>query len=115
MNNNNPPLTFKRFQAIVSRLELPKKPLPTITPEQMANCSMQVSENHDRHYGVPSLEELGKASFTHASCFNTNNVCSLFIVHSMMEILKPLATKDLLIDYFSNYSQPPECMSSYLA
>ncbi|XP_058253413.1 cryptochrome-2 isoform X2 [Hemibagrus wyckioides] len=59
MNNNNPPLTFKRFQAIVSRLELPKKPLPTITPEQMANCSTQVSENHDEHYAVPSLEELG--------------------------------------------------------
>ncbi|KAB5571551.1 hypothetical protein PHYPO_G00226210 [Pangasianodon hypophthalmus] len=59
MNNNNPPLTFKRFQAIVSRLELPKKPLPTITPEQMASCSTQLSENHDKHYGVPSLEELG--------------------------------------------------------
>ncbi|XP_053487278.1 cryptochrome-2 [Ictalurus furcatus] len=59
MNSNNPPLTFKRFQAIVSRLELPKKPLSTITPEQMASCSTQLSENHDEHYGVPSLEELG--------------------------------------------------------
>uniref|UniRef100_W5U707 Cryptochrome-2 n=1 Tax=Ictalurus punctatus TaxID=7998 RepID=W5U707_ICTPU len=59
MNSNNPPLTFKRFQAIVSRLELPKKPLSTITPEQMASCSTQLSENHDEHYGVPSLKELG--------------------------------------------------------
>ncbi|XP_060784235.1 cryptochrome-2 [Neoarius graeffei] len=59
LNNNNPPLTFKRFQAIVSRLELPKKPLPTVTPEQMASCSTQLSENHDEHYAVPSLEELG--------------------------------------------------------
>ncbi|TSQ92633.1 Cryptochrome-2 [Bagarius yarrelli] len=59
MNNNNPPLTFKRFQAIVSRLELPKKPLPSITPQQMASCNTQLSENHDKLYGVPSLEELG--------------------------------------------------------
>ncbi|KAF4094369.1 hypothetical protein AMELA_G00014260 [Ameiurus melas] len=59
MNSNNPPLTFKRFQAIVSRLELPRKPLSTITPEQMASCSAQLSENHDEHYRVPSLEELG--------------------------------------------------------
>ncbi|XP_072518953.1 cryptochrome-2 [Salminus brasiliensis] len=59
MNNNSPPLTFKRFQAIVNRLELPKKPLPTITQEQMAGCRTQISDNHDEHYSVPSLEELG--------------------------------------------------------
>ncbi|XP_051979060.1 cryptochrome-2-like isoform X2 [Xyrauchen texanus] len=59
MNNHSPPLTFKRFQAIVNRLELPRKPLPTITPEQMARCRTQISENHDERYGVPSLEELG--------------------------------------------------------
>lgn len=59
MNNHSPPLTFKRFQAIVNRLELPRKPLPTITQEQMARCQTQISENHDEHYGVPSLEELG--------------------------------------------------------
>ncbi|KAL7885370.1 hypothetical protein AOLI_G00056650 [Acnodon oligacanthus] len=59
MNNNSPPLTFKRFQAIVNRLELPKKPLPTITQEQMASCRTQIADNHDEHYSVPSLEELG--------------------------------------------------------
>uniref|UniRef100_A0A674NVZ0 Cryptochrome circadian regulator 2 n=1 Tax=Takifugu rubripes TaxID=31033 RepID=A0A674NVZ0_TAKRU len=42
VNNNSPPLTFKRFQTIVSRLELPRRPLPT---EQL--------------YSIPSLEELG--------------------------------------------------------
>ncbi|XP_017554325.1 cryptochrome-2 [Pygocentrus nattereri] len=59
MNSNSPPLTFKRFQAIVNRLELPKKPLPTITQEQMASCRTQIADNHDEHYSVPSLEELG--------------------------------------------------------
>uniref|UniRef100_A0A672RAF1 Cryptochrome-2-like n=1 Tax=Sinocyclocheilus grahami TaxID=75366 RepID=A0A672RAF1_SINGR len=59
MNNHSPPLTFKRFQAIVNRLELPRKPLPTITQEQMARCRTQILDNHDERYGVPSLEELG--------------------------------------------------------
>nr|VAX54216.1 cryptochrome circadian regulator 2 [Squalius aradensis] len=59
MNNHSPPLTFKRFQAIVNRLELPRKPLPTVTQEQMDRCRTQISDNHDERYGVPSLEELG--------------------------------------------------------
>ncbi|XP_066556642.1 cryptochrome-2 isoform X2 [Amia ocellicauda] len=59
LNNNSPPLTFKRFQAIVSRLGLPKKPLGTVTAEQMDRCRTDISENHDEHYRVPSLEELG--------------------------------------------------------
>lgn len=60
LNNNRPPLTFKRFQAIVSRLELPRKPLPSITPEQMDSCRVRIADNHDEHYSVPSLEELGE-------------------------------------------------------
>uniref|UniRef100_A0AAY4EBE2 Photolyase/cryptochrome alpha/beta domain-containing protein n=1 Tax=Denticeps clupeoides TaxID=299321 RepID=A0AAY4EBE2_9TELE len=59
MNNNSPPLTFKRFQAILNRLELPRKPLPAITREQMDSCRTKIADNHDEHYSVPSLEELG--------------------------------------------------------
>uniref|UniRef100_A0A8C7D7N4 Cryptochrome circadian regulator 2 n=1 Tax=Oncorhynchus kisutch TaxID=8019 RepID=A0A8C7D7N4_ONCKI len=59
MNNGSPPLTFKRFQALVNRLELPMKPLPTITQEQMGSCRTKIADNHDEHYSVPSLEELG--------------------------------------------------------
>lgn len=59
MNNNMPPLTFKRFQAIVQRLELPKKPLPSVTRQQIDSCPTEISANHDECYGVPSLEELG--------------------------------------------------------
>uniref|UniRef100_A0A4W5M007 Cryptochrome circadian regulator 2 n=1 Tax=Hucho hucho TaxID=62062 RepID=A0A4W5M007_9TELE len=58
MNNGSPPLTFKRFQALVNRLELPMKPLPTITQEQMGSCRTKIADNHDEHYSVPSLEEL---------------------------------------------------------
>ncbi|RXM28850.1 C-Jun-amino-terminal kinase-interacting protein 1 [Acipenser ruthenus] len=59
LNKNSPPLTYKRFQAIISRLELPKKPVGTVTGGQMERCRTGIAENHDEHYGVPSLEELG--------------------------------------------------------
>ncbi|CAF93039.1 unnamed protein product [Tetraodon nigroviridis] len=59
MNNNSPPLTFKRFQTIVSRLELPRRPLPSVTQQQMDKCGTPVADNHDQLYSIPSLEELG--------------------------------------------------------
>ncbi|XP_070764081.1 cryptochrome-2 [Enoplosus armatus] len=59
MNNNSPPLTFKRFQTIVSRLELPRRPLPPITQQQTDNCRTKIADNHDQLYSIPSLEELG--------------------------------------------------------
>ncbi|XP_061678938.1 cryptochrome-2 isoform X2 [Syngnathoides biaculeatus] len=59
MNNNSPPLTFKRFQTIVSRLELPRRPLPSINQKQMDKCHTKITDNHDQLYSIPSLEELG--------------------------------------------------------
>ncbi|XP_049580176.1 cryptochrome-2 [Syngnathus scovelli] len=59
MNNNSPPLTFKRFQTIVSRLELPRRPLPPINQKQMDKCQTKITDNHDQLYSIPSLEELG--------------------------------------------------------
>ncbi|XP_054475246.1 cryptochrome-2-like isoform X2 [Anoplopoma fimbria] len=58
-NNNSPPLTFKRFQTIVGRLELPRRPLPPITQQQMDKCPTKIADNHDQLYSIPSLEELG--------------------------------------------------------
>ncbi|KAM3851165.1 cryptochrome-2 [Vipera latastei] len=59
LNGHKPPLTYKRFQAIISRMDLPKKPVSTITSQQMEMCQTKIQENHDETYGVPSLEELG--------------------------------------------------------
>nr|XP_056707892.1 cryptochrome-2 [Euleptes europaea] len=59
LNGHKPPLTYKRFQAIISRMELPKKPVAAITSDQMEKCKTEILENHDETYGVPSLEELG--------------------------------------------------------
>ncbi|XP_057603902.1 cryptochrome-2 [Hippopotamus amphibius kiboko] len=59
LNGQKPPLTYKRFQAIVSRMELPRKPVGSVTGRQMEGCRADIQENHDETYGVPSLEELG--------------------------------------------------------
>ncbi|KAI2559565.1 cryptochrome circadian regulator 2 [Homo sapiens] len=59
LNGQKPPLTYKRFQAIISRMELPKKPVGLVTSQQMESCRAEIQENHDETYGVPSLEELG--------------------------------------------------------
>ncbi|XP_075693136.1 cryptochrome-2 [Rhinoderma darwinii] len=59
LNGSRPPLTYKRFQAIVSRMELPRRPVPTITRRQMEPCRGEIKNTHDKTYGVPSLEELG--------------------------------------------------------
>ncbi|XP_007436636.1 cryptochrome-2 [Python bivittatus] len=59
LNGHKPPLTYKRFQAIISRMDLPKKPVSTVTSQQMEMCKTEIQENHDDTYGVPSLEELG--------------------------------------------------------
>ncbi|XP_072473824.1 cryptochrome-2 isoform X1 [Notamacropus eugenii] len=59
LNGQKPPLTYKRFQAIISRMELPKKPVSCVTSQQMEQCQAEIQENHDDTYGVPSLEELG--------------------------------------------------------
>ncbi|XP_068117815.1 cryptochrome-2 [Hyperolius riggenbachi] len=59
LNGNSPPLTYKRFQAIVSRMELPRRPTASITRQQMEPCRAEIKSTHDETYGVPSLEELG--------------------------------------------------------
>ncbi|XP_003214689.1 cryptochrome-2 [Anolis carolinensis] len=59
LNGHKPPLTYKRFQTIISRMDLPKKPVASITHQQMEMCKTEIQDNHDETYGVPSLEELG--------------------------------------------------------
>ncbi|XP_004708484.1 cryptochrome-2 [Echinops telfairi] len=59
LNGQKPPLTYKRFQAIISRMELPRKPAGAPTGLQMESCQAEIPENHAETYGVPSLEELG--------------------------------------------------------
>ncbi|XP_020497566.1 cryptochrome-1b [Labrus bergylta] len=59
LNDGQPPLTYKRFQALVSRMEAVEHPAETITPDVIKNCVTPISDDHDHKFGVPTLEELG--------------------------------------------------------
>ncbi|KAK9967075.1 hypothetical protein ABG768_001492 [Culter alburnus] len=59
LNGGQPPLTYKRFQTLVSGMEPPEPPLDPPTQELMGNCMTPVSDDHGEKYGVPLLEELG--------------------------------------------------------
>lgn len=60
LNGGQPPLTYKRFQALINRMDAVELPAERITLETMQSCVTPVSENHDDKFGVPSLEELGE-------------------------------------------------------
>lgn len=60
LNGGQPPLTYKRFQTLISRLDPPEMPVETLSDTLMGCCVTPVSEDHGEKYGVPSLEELGK-------------------------------------------------------
>ncbi|XP_078359944.1 cryptochrome-1-like [Oculina patagonica] len=58
-NGGTPPLTYKKFLAIIRSLGPPEHPVPTLDVQLLAGCGTPVSEDHEEKYGVPSLEELG--------------------------------------------------------
>lgn len=58
LNNGMPPLTYKRFQSILSKMDPPKQPIENITAQTIGKCKTPLSEDHDEKYGVPTLEEL---------------------------------------------------------
>ncbi|GAA6101862.1 cryptochrome-1b isoform X2 [Tachysurus ichikawai] len=58
LNGGQPPLTYKCFQTIISRMDTVEIPAETITAEILSKCIMPIGDNHDERFGVPSLEEL---------------------------------------------------------
>ncbi|KAK7813749.1 hypothetical protein U0070_001455 [Myodes glareolus] len=59
LNGGQPPLTYKRFQTLISKMEPLEMPAETITSDVIGACVTPLSDDHDEKYGVPSLEELG--------------------------------------------------------
>uniref|UniRef100_A0A672L2R4 Cryptochrome-1-like n=1 Tax=Sinocyclocheilus grahami TaxID=75366 RepID=A0A672L2R4_SINGR len=59
LNGGQPPLTYKRFQTLVSSMEPPEPPLEPLSRELLGNCVTPVRDNHRERYGVPLLDELG--------------------------------------------------------
>lgn len=60
LNGGQSPLTYKRFQTLISRMDAVEVPAESITAEVMGKCTTPLSEDHDDKFGVPSLEELGE-------------------------------------------------------
>lgn len=60
LNGGQSPLTYKRFQTLISRMDPVEVPAESITAEIMGKCTTPLSDDHDDKYGVPSLEELGE-------------------------------------------------------
>ncbi|XP_077049607.1 cryptochrome-1b isoform X2 [Siphateles boraxobius] len=58
LNGGQSPLTYKRFQTLISRMGPVEISAETITAEVMGKCVTPISEDHDDKFGVPSLEEL---------------------------------------------------------
>ncbi|KAH3803257.1 hypothetical protein DPMN_156959 [Dreissena polymorpha] len=58
-NDGTPPLTFKRFQSVLSRLDPPAKPEDRITLDTICQCKTPILLAHDDKYGIPSLDDLG--------------------------------------------------------
>uniref|UniRef100_A0A6Q2YNG5 Photolyase/cryptochrome alpha/beta domain-containing protein n=1 Tax=Esox lucius TaxID=8010 RepID=A0A6Q2YNG5_ESOLU len=59
LNGGQPPLTYKRFQTLISRMDPPELPVDTLSGGLMGRCVTPVGDDHGEKYGVPSLEELG--------------------------------------------------------
>uniref|UniRef100_A0A8C3ACC1 Cryptochrome-1 n=1 Tax=Cyclopterus lumpus TaxID=8103 RepID=A0A8C3ACC1_CYCLU len=59
LNGGQSPLTYKRFQTLISRMDSVETPADSITADVMGKCRTPLSEDHDDKFGVPSLEELG--------------------------------------------------------
>ena len=54
------PLTYKRFQRILARMDPPPRPVDAITSETIGKVVTPMLLEHDDRYGVPTLEDLGK-------------------------------------------------------
>lgn len=59
-NGGKPPLTYHQFQNVVASMEPPEPLVPTVTSACIGGAYTPLKDDHDDHYGVPTLEELGE-------------------------------------------------------
>lgn len=83
MNGGQPPLTYKRFQALISCMEAVDSPAETITTQVLKNCTTPISDDHDDKFAVPSLEELGKSL---SQCMSVAADIQVVCTNSMNEL-----------------------------
>jgi len=59
-NSGKAPLTYHQFQNVVASMDPPESPVSTVTATYIGSAYTPLKDDHDDHYGVPTLEELGK-------------------------------------------------------
>ncbi|XP_041084880.1 cryptochrome-1-like [Polyodon spathula] len=106
LNGGQPPLTYKRFQTLVSRLEPPELPVEPLSAAFMGRCVTPVSEDHSDKYGVPSLEELG---------FDTEGVASAVWPGGETEALARIERHLERKAWVANFERPRMNANSLLA
>ncbi|ELV09967.1 Cryptochrome-1 [Tupaia chinensis] len=75
LNGGQPPLTYKRFQTLISKMEPLEIPVETITSEVIEKCTTPLSDDHDEKFGVPSLEELAATNNPRFDKMEGNPIC----------------------------------------
>lgn len=59
-NGGSPPLTFSLFNLVTSTIGPPPRP---VEDPDFTDISLPVSQNHDKQFGIPSLEDLSEPFF----------------------------------------------------
>uniref|UniRef100_A0A8D0CI62 Cryptochrome-1 n=1 Tax=Scleropages formosus TaxID=113540 RepID=A0A8D0CI62_SCLFO len=106
LNGGQSPLTYKRFQTLISRMEAVETPVESITAEVMGKCTTPVFDDHDDKFGVPSLEELG---------FNTEGLSSAVWPGGETEALTRLERHLERKAWVANFERPRMNSNSLLA
>lgn len=56
-NGGSPPLTFSLFDLVTSTIGPPPRP---VEDPDFTDISLPVSQNHDKQFGIPTLENLSE-------------------------------------------------------
>ncbi|XP_035662697.1 cryptochrome-1-like isoform X2 [Branchiostoma floridae] len=106
VNGGQPPLTYKRFQAILSKMDPPDQPVDSITASTVDNLTTPIRDDHDEKFGVPSLEELG---------FDTDNLNPVVWPGGETEALTRLERHLERKAWVASFERPKMTASSLLA
>lgn len=59
LNQGKPPLTYKNFIKVISKMKPPPTPAPALCHRIIGHSVTPISDDHDQKWGVPTLAELG--------------------------------------------------------
>lgn len=100
LNNNEPPLTYNRFQELISLIGPPPQPVDPVTAQDVEGMDTAIASNHYEKYGIPSLEELG---------FDTENIPTKVWIGGETEAMQRLHRHLERKAWVANFERPRMC------